>query len=67
MYAFVLVKTNESHVIVYNAFHIWKPSASGSTPPGWTPLHRNCLLLRFPASNPTKELRNILAYFEPNK
>jgi hypothetical protein len=48
-------------------FHIWKPSASGSAPTGWTPLKltygdSNCLVLRFLAPEPTEEfeLRNML-------
>jgi hypothetical protein len=58
----VLVKTNESHVVLCNAFRIWKPSVPVSTPTGWTPLDltygsRNYLTLRFPALNPTKELQ----------
>jgi hypothetical protein len=47
--------------------HIWKPSAPGSTPTGWTPLdlsydERNCFLLRFTAAKPhkrTAKLQNI--------
>jgi hypothetical protein len=47
-------KVTSSYLIQLN---IWKPSAAGS-PTGWTPLEltcggRNCLVLRFPAPNPT--------------
>jgi hypothetical protein len=68
MDAFILVKSNESHVILYNTLHFCKPSAPGSTPNGRTFLDltyggRNCLLLRFLAPSPTKEIQD---YFKSN-
>jgi hypothetical protein len=61
MLAFLLVKPNESHVILCNSFHTWKPTDIGSTPTSWSPQNltydgRNCFMFRFLAPNPTKEL-----------
>jgi hypothetical protein len=58
---FLLVNTKIASSLVMH-LHIRKPSAPGSAPTGWTLLDlnyggRNCLLLRFLAQNPTKELQ----------
>jgi hypothetical protein len=69
-----LVETKESHVVLRILLHIWKPSASGSTPTGFTPIDLSngaeialCshFLLQSPQKNNFKR-RDILAYFKLN-
>jgi hypothetical protein len=72
MQAILLVKTDKSHVILCNAFHIQKLSAAGSTPTGWIPLDLTvaeiALCPNFLLQTPQKnyKLHDILAYFKAN-